>query len=286
MAIIKFQHYLLEHGFSRVMRILWGDVPSIERVGIITANNPNYQQLSVEDNEKRNEELWYQLRAANLGPIKIKGKFTSVTKPADVPEEDSFLVPHISRDYLVSLGKRFSQDAVIWGEKRNIDGQTYFSFEWVDCESGLTTQKRYVSMSASKKVQDRDNNYSRKDNRKFVLPFWDDPYANYLPAEKAGRVTTATKVFRPQSQDKTVADLLKRAESTEPDFEIEITEVQHGGLDTFYFNELPDRVKPLAEEIQKLSKQIYDNTLSGKGQWVSAGKMLMKIDELKTLVGR
>ena len=47
--IIQFEHFLLEHGFARVMRVLWGDVPNVQQVGIISANNPQYQQKTDEE---------------------------------------------------------------------------------------------------------------------------------------------------------------------------------------------------------------------------------------------
>ncbi len=55
--IYKFEHFLLEHGFARVMRILWGDVPNVRQIGILTANNPNYQQLSQAENDERKAGL-------------------------------------------------------------------------------------------------------------------------------------------------------------------------------------------------------------------------------------
>ena len=183
--IYKFEHFLLEHGFARVMRILWGDVPNVRQIGILTANNPNYQQLSQKENDERNRRLMAQLRASNYGPIKIKGKFTGATTGK---EEDSFLVPHISREATLSFGRHFGQGDVIWGQKKADDEDNpYFAFEWINCETGLTTQHRYVAISGGG-IPGRANAYSKAKARKFVIPFWDDPYKDYLPGSKRGAV--------------------------------------------------------------------------------------------------
>ena len=112
-----FEQTLLEHGFARVIRILWGDVPNVKRIGIMTANNPQYKQLSQKENESRNRQLMAWLRTSGFGPIKIKGKFT---QSDEGKEEDSLLIPHIRRDILLSWArhKDVDQGAVIWGQKK------------------------------------------------------------------------------------------------------------------------------------------------------------------------
>ena len=199
--IYEFEHFLLEHGFARVMRILWGDVPNVRQIGILTANNPNYQQLPQAENDERNRRLMDQLRASNYGPIKIKGKFTGATTGK---EEDSFLVPHISREATLSFGQHFGQGDVIWGQKKaDEEGNPYFAFEWINCETGLTTQHRYVAMSGGG-MPARADAYSKAKARKFIIPFWDDPYKDYLPGSKRGAVERPSHIaaLRPSTRDR------------------------------------------------------------------------------------
>ena len=161
--MLHFDDLLLEHGFARVMRILWGDVPNVKHVGIMTAENPNGQLLPPAQNEQRNRKLYSDLRCSNFGPIKIKGKFVAnpAIKLEDVPEENSFLIPHISRDTLLAFATTRDQLAAIWGQKKSdANGNPYFDFEWIDCHTGLTTQHRYVVMTGEE-IQGRKDAYSK-----------------------------------------------------------------------------------------------------------------------------
>ena len=236
--IFEFEHFLLEHGFARVMRILWGDVPNVRQIGILTANNPNYQQLPQAENDERNRRLMDQLRASNYGPIKIKGKFTGATTGK---EEDSFLVPHISREAILSLGRHFGQGDVIWGQKKaDEEGNPYFDFEWINCETGFTTQHRYVAMSGGG-IPGRADAYSKAKARKFVIPFWDDPYKDYLPGSKRGAVERPSHIvaLRPSARDRdadkwksSLQNLLQaaRAEAVEPDVTLEVVRVEQADM--------------------------------------------------------
>src|SRR5688572_22687232 len=87
---------MMESGFARVRRIMFGDVPNIRTIGIVTAQNPYGQRPwpgndieSGRENRGRNQSLEEYLRTRNLGPIKVKGKFGLY--------EDSFLVPNIPK---------------------------------------------------------------------------------------------------------------------------------------------------------------------------------------------
>ena len=292
--IYKFEHFLLEHGFARVMRILWGDVPNVRQIGILTANNPNYQQLPQKENDERNRRLMAQLRASNYGPIKIKGKFTGATTGK---EEDSFLVPHISREATLSFGRQFGQGDVIWGQKKaDEEDNPYFAFEWINCETGLTTQHRYVAMSGGG-IPGRADAYSKAKARKFVIPFWDDPYKDYLPGSKRGAVERPVHIaaLRPSARDRDVDQwksslrtLLQaaRAEAVEPDVVLEVVRVEPGGADVLLSEELPSTtdVKTLVEEIRAEEKFLYNPNVTGKRHWIARGSIGMAIENIQAVL--
>jgi hypothetical protein len=292
--IYEFESFLLEHGFARVMRILWGDVPNVRQIGILTANNPSYQQLPQAENDERNRHLMDQLRASNYGPIKIKGKFTGTTAGK---EEDSFLVPHISREATLSLGKHFGQGDVIWGKKKADEaGTPYFDFEWINCETGLTTQHRYVAMSGGG-IPARADAYSKAQARKFVIPFWDDPYKDYLPGSKRGSVERPNRIaaLRPSARDRdadqwksSLQNLLQaaRAEAVEPDVTLELVRIEHGGYDGLLSEELPRTtdVMNLVEEIRAEEAFLYDPNVTGKRHWIARGTIKLQIENIQALL--
>ena len=292
--IFEFEHFLLEHGFARVMRILWGDVPNVQQIGILTANNPNYQQLPQAENDERNRRLMDQLRASNYGPLKIKGKFTGATTGK---EEDSFLVPHISREATLSFGRHFGQGDVIWGQKNTDEqGNPYFDFEWINCETGLTTQHRYVAMSGGG-IPGRADAYSKAKARKFIIPFWDDPYKDYLPGGTRGTVERPSHIvaLHPSARDRdankwksSLHNLLQaaRAEAVEPDVTLEVVRVEHGGYDVLWSKELPQTadVMTLVEEIRAEERLLYDPNITGKRHWIARGSIRVQIENIQGLL--
>ncbi len=83
--------------FRDIIRILTGDRQNIQSIGIMTPENPGAQQLSIEDNNQLIEDFIRKLRKMNLGYKKIRGKFDN--------KERSFIIPNISREEMVQLGK-------------------------------------------------------------------------------------------------------------------------------------------------------------------------------------
>tara|TARA_R110000824_G_scaffold54471_3_gene150350 strand:+ start:139 stop:897 length:759 start_codon:yes stop_codon:yes gene_type:complete len=153
-----------EGGFSRLRQIMLGQVPSVNSIGILTAENPQAQASSPQENNARNEELKATLRQANYSFIPITGKYGG--------KEKSFVVPHLSRTDAVSFGSQFQQEAVIWGEKiSDLFDDTFFRFEFI--EGGVTKDTRNVSLGDTE-AQKRQDFYSEKAGRKFYIPFFDD----------------------------------------------------------------------------------------------------------------
>ena len=139
---------------------------------MMTAENPQAQKATPEQNEMFNAQLEKRLREMILGYRKIRGKFGN--------QENSFLIPNIGRDEIIELGREFNQESVIWGS-RSEDG-TKFVFEYIESASGQTTNERDVVLY-DEDVQAREDFYSqsKKAPSKFVIPFFDDEY------EKIGR---------------------------------------------------------------------------------------------------
>jgi len=178
-----------EAGYSRVRQMMLGIVPTIDTVGILTAQNPGGKTGSPVENREANKNLMADLVAANYGVIPIKGSYGG--------PENSFLVPNITRQDAIDLGMKYGQEAIIWGMKRSEDPtseegfvEPYFRFEYI--EGDETIQTRDVSLGGTE-VQARKDFYSSKKGRKFYIPFFDDAYEGAKPAE-GGRTISLEKL--------------------------------------------------------------------------------------------
>lgn len=94
--------------FDEVIR---GKVKSIKTLGIITAENPNGNKLTVIGNERKNKELLEELEKNGFAPVQIRGKFNGMS-------EKPFLVLNITKDRLLELAKKYKQQAVVYAEWR------------------------------------------------------------------------------------------------------------------------------------------------------------------------
>jgi len=172
---VKKQH-LKESGFSRVRQIMLGQVPSVDTIAILTAENPGGEKAPSSENKKLMSQFKKDLRDSEYGYTNIAGKFGS--------KESSLMIMNISRDDTIQLGQKYDQYAVIWGNKLREGDEPFFRFEYI--ENDKTIQTRDVSLSG-KSVEDRDDYYSEKDGRKFIIPFFDDKYE--MAKIKSGRLS-------------------------------------------------------------------------------------------------
>jgi len=156
-------------GFSRIRQIMLGQVPSVDSIGILTAENPDAIPASPQENRKFMNSLKLRLQDMGSGYTNIGGSFGS-------PEKSVFIM-NVSRDDVVILGREFKQEAVIWGQKRRTkDGDPYYRFEYIEVESpDAPADVRNVSIGNAD-VQFLDDYYSEKSGRKFVIPFFDSRY--------------------------------------------------------------------------------------------------------------
>jgi hypothetical protein len=258
-----------ESGYARVRRIMFGDVPTIRTIGIVTAQNPQGKPPwsgqspwpddkgeSDRENRHRNETLEQYLRTRNYGPVKVRGKFGL--------HEDSFLIPNIAREELLAIGRWFEQEAVIWGE-RGIDhyGNPFFLFEYIDTETGKTKSVRSVHIG-SEDVQGRSDYFTMVGGRKFIIPFFDDPHSRKVPGSKYGTFadvpdSTAT----PWTADE-LAKRVRKAEtfaipffddpSAEMIFDAKVNEM------TYFSDRLQatSLVNELVEDIKKHTDAVFD----------------------------
>jgi len=140
----------------------------VNTVGFLTGENPMAQKLSSRENRELNKELMAWLRDRGYGPIRIRGKFGN--------KERSMMIPNISREDMVEVGKYFDQESIIWGKRTEDEEDNKFIFEYI--EGDKTIQKRDVILF-DEEVQSREDYYSQERQsagRKFYIPFFDDEY--------------------------------------------------------------------------------------------------------------
>jgi len=167
------QKLIDKSGFARINRMLWGGVSSINSVGILTAENPQGQQLSPEENNKRMKDLKTAL--GTYGFIDVRGKFR--TKEGNNLIENSLIIPNLPKETLLWLQKKFEQESVIYGERKD---KNTFLFEYI--KNGNIEDKQEVILS---KMEGNEEYYSylpktsKKDGEKikyersFRIPFFD-----------------------------------------------------------------------------------------------------------------
>lgn len=155
------EEYLDEGGYTKLVRSLAGMEPSIDSVGIITAENPKAQELPASENRERNKDLARELRNLGYGFYQVRGKYGNVEKP--------FVIPNVSKDDVMKLGAQYDQDSIIYVEKTP-EGSKAELIGTADNEYDIKSQ---VILPLATDVTDF---YSLYKGRKFVIPFFDDVF--------------------------------------------------------------------------------------------------------------
>ena len=167
----KWKKFLIkESGFNRIIDILSGGVPSIDSVAFLTAANPMGEPETAKVNRALNLQLADWLRNRGLGFIRIRGSFGG--------PEKSFIVNNITKDETIAAGKKFDQEAVIWGEKNFDEDGDPLGFTFYYIEGDKIVQVRDIALS-DEGVQAKEDFYSQERQsagRKFVIPFFDEDY--------------------------------------------------------------------------------------------------------------
>lgn len=292
MSVIPFKDYLIRESHTRILNILRGDVPQVKTMGIMTGWNPLGQSVSPQENNSLNRNLIDKLRAAHYKGFKVEspvyGQFGNLEK--------GYLIPHISKEFLVELASDFCQKAVIFGTRKEKEGEGYVEFEWIetsaeDCKSatpesyattqtrnivlaGETAQKRTDFYSASPYPVDIENKKPKPGvtPRKFWIPFFDDDYAT--ASYQAGKRNVSTQSSK--SLDFGDEDgQLRKAESYEPAIDV------HEDV-SFIFSKLPstEKVKQIVEEIRICERGIYDSLKTENYKWICRGNLNRLVKEL------
>jgi hypothetical protein len=146
------------------MQVMRGQVPAISTFGIMSADNPMNQTLTAEENNKRRTQFKeYMRRHALYGYVQHSGKYGG-------PMEKSFFIPNIRREALLSLGRQFDQESVIFGSMDKENQKVTFQLimgETVEAEREVVLQLK----------DDQEDFFSIHKGRKFFIPFFDEDYA-------------------------------------------------------------------------------------------------------------
>ena len=85
-------------------------VEGMKKRGVITAHNPMGRKLPDQQNNSANEQLFKYLTDQGHQPHPVTGSYNG-------NEEDAFEVSSITLDDLKKLGRKFNQEAIIWGNE-------------------------------------------------------------------------------------------------------------------------------------------------------------------------
>ena len=226
-----------ESGFARVRQMMMGLVPSVETLGVMTAENPNAEQMPSKQNKQLNQALVQKLREMNYGPIPIGGSFGN--------KENSYMIPNITRSDLAALGQEFAQEAVIWASKQQgRDGNDLMRWEYM--EGNQTVQTRDVSMGGSG-VQGKEDYYSEKGGRKFVIPFFDPEYEKAQPTQGGREI------------EKNAPPLAEEIPNT-------------------------PRARQLTESLRRRAKLCVDEKRTARSRWHHRGCMLIELEQLQKII--
>ena len=145
-------------GYSRLMRVLKGNVPTIFTFGIIAADNPQGQTLTPEENNKLQQDMRDALKN-QFGYIQHRGHYGAFEKP--------FFIMNIAKKTLIELAQSFNQRAVIFGTVDH-ENLTVHS-EWIEDQITMGTCDTALS-----DVPGKQPFYSEYKGRKFYIPFLED----------------------------------------------------------------------------------------------------------------
>lgn len=97
---------------------------NIAYIGLITAQNPQNEPRDKDWNRDANKRLLDNLKSMGYEPM-----------PTHYYGENGYLVPNIDKRHLISLGRSYDQQSVIWGKKLPED-RNGLTFEWQLIENG------------------------------------------------------------------------------------------------------------------------------------------------------
>ena len=78
----------------------------------ITAWNPHSRELSLAENQTRNQHLLAQLKRQGFSTYEGIG----IPDDGDWAPEESFFIVGVSREHAIELGEQYGQNAIVFGE--------------------------------------------------------------------------------------------------------------------------------------------------------------------------
>ena len=163
----------------------------LQRVGIMTAENPRGMASSPALNAQKMAEFKQDLDASGLDFVSMGGKYGG--------EENSVFILNPSKQDIIDYGKKYKQAAVIFGQRlvRNFrpDQPTvYFRIDYYQTEPDgsedpdFAPQEYYLIDSrdmivADAAAQQRTDYYSEIGGKKFFIPFFSDDPAHAMSDE-------------------------------------------------------------------------------------------------------
>ena len=143
-------------GFSRLMQIMTGQVPTIHTFGILSVDNP--QGVVATPEQKKQLEFKNQLRRSFYGYVQHGGKYGEFEK--------AFFIMNCRKSVVLDWGSQYDQESVIFGTVDHESQEVTFEF----IKHGVTIAVRKVVLS----LTDDADSYSICKGRKFQIPFFED----------------------------------------------------------------------------------------------------------------
>jgi hypothetical protein len=177
----------------------------LQRIGILTAENPRGESADDSSNSERMRDLRSTLDSAGLDYVELAGKYGG--------DETSYFVLNIKKQDLIDLGKKYGQAAVIGGEKlvRNYrKGQpsvyfrlTYYQTEPDGSDEPAFGPQEYYAVDdrdvvvSGKVAQAAPDLFSAIGGKKFQIPFFNSDDPKLAMGDESG-VYSAEKAYRPK----------------------------------------------------------------------------------------
>ena len=175
----------------------------LQRIGILTAENPRGESADEASNSERMSDLRGTLDSAGLDYVELAGKYGG--------DETSYFVLNIKKQDLIDLGKKYGQAAVIGGEKliRNYrEGQpsvyfrlTYYQTEPDGSDEPAFGPQEYYAVDdrdvivSGKVAQDAPDLFSAIGGKKFQIPFFNSDDPKLAMGDESG-VYSAEKAYQ------------------------------------------------------------------------------------------
>lgn len=159
------EYTLNESGYSRLMSVMSGLVPTVKTFVIVTWENPMGKEMSSAFNKEAGENLRSMLKRGNFSYRQIKGRYGNFENP--------FIVFNVSLNTAKNIGfehEKYKQDAIIYGNRYSEEQKEGMIYRMIYSDNRPSLERR-VWKSLNK---DSEDMYSEYKGRKFIIPFFDD----------------------------------------------------------------------------------------------------------------